>query len=563
MNAKKTKQIPLFADRETRLAELHTILERAESEALNSADLQALKAAIETLSIVTQELDSKRTSLARLRKMLFGASTESLRNLFGDKAPPNSEESGGADSSSGDSDAQDTPSSKKKDKRNGHGRNPASAYRGAERVHVPHEKLARGAACPCCPKGKVYPQSQPSPLVRVSGMAPLQATVYECDSLRCNLCGEIFTAAPPPGVGEEKYDEGSRAMIALLKYGCGLPFYRIEKLQRGMGIPMSSSTQWELVHEASLALGPVHDELITRAAQGSVLHNDDTVMKVLSLALAIRRESESESKATSKQRRGIFTTGIVADSQGERIALFFTGRKHAGENLDALLAHRRIELETPIQMSDALAHNVPNDFATIVSNCLVHARRNFVDVTHCFPEEVRYVLGKLAQVYCNEEAARERALSPEDRLSWHQEQSAPQMQALKTWMENSLETRSTEPNSGLGKAIQYMLKHWEALTLFLRVAAAPLDNNLCERALKRAILHRKNALFYKTEKGAKVGDLFMSLIHTAELAGIEAFPYLVTLLKEKQRVAQDPSRWMPWNYRETLSSIESCAPPPP
>ncbi len=74
-----------------------------------------------------------------------------------------------------------------------------------------------------------------------------------------------------------------------------------------------------------------------------------------------------------------------------------------------------------------------------------------------------------------------------------------------------------EPNSGLGKAISYMLRQWPALTLFLREPGAPLDNNLCERALKKAILHRKNSLFYKTLNGAEVGDLYMSLIHTCEL----------------------------------------------
>lgn len=72
-----------------------------------------------------------------------------------------------------------------------------------------------------------------------------------------------------------------------------------------------------------------------------------------------------------------------------------------------------------------------------------------------------------------------------------------------------------EPNSGLGQAIGYMLKYWEKLTLFLRVPGAPLDNNVTEGALKRAIQQRKNALFYRSENGARVGDLFMTLSYTA------------------------------------------------
>ena len=119
-----------------------------------------------------------------------------------------------------------------------------------------------------------------------------------------------------------------------------------------------------------------------------------------------------------------------------------------------------------------------------------------------------------------------------------------------------------EPNSGLGQAITYMQNHWEKLTLFLRVPGAPLDNNLCERALKKAILHRKNSLFYRTLNGAQVGDLFMSLIHTAELHQVEPFDYLVALQRHDAAVALDPAAWMPWNYTATLAGIATTAADP-
>ena len=93
-----------------------------------------------------------------------------------------------------------------------------------------------------------------------------------------------------------------------------------------------------------------------------------------------------------------------------------------------------------------------------------------------------------------------------------------------------------------------MLKHWPALTLFLREPGAPLDNNVCERALKKAILHRKNSLFYRTVHGAFVGDLYMSLIPTAELTGVAPFPYLVALMRHPKEVAEAPESWLPWNY---------------
>ena len=116
-----------------------------------------------------------------------------------------------------------------------------------------------------------------------------------------------------------------------------------------------------------------------------------------------------------------------------------------------------------------------------------------------------------------------------------------------------LEEKRTEPNSALGGAIGYMLKHWDPLTLFLRQAGAPLDNNVCERALKKAILHRKNALFYKTRNGARVGDLFMSLIYTCQLNEANPFDYLTELQRHAEAVAACPERWMPWNYRDMAS----------
>jgi hypothetical protein len=143
--------------------------------------------------------------------------------------------------------------------------------------------------------------------------------------------------------------------------------------------------------------------------------------------------------------------------------------------------------------------------------------------------------------------------TPDERLRLHQERSRPAMDRLHAWLEAQLDERRTEPNSGLGQAISYLLRHWQPLTLFLRKAGAPLDNNVVERALKRAVLHRKNALFYRTLNGAQVGDLFMSLIHTCQLCGANSFDYLVELQRHARELAARPTEWMPWNYRQTLA----------
>jgi len=350
-------------------------------------------------------------------------------------------------------------------------------------------------------------------------------------------------------VGQEKYDPKAASMIAVLRYGGGFPMHRLEKLQDSLGIPLPASIQWELVCAMAVRIEPAFEELIRQAAQGGVLHNDDTSMTVLSL----RREIQDE--ADESGRTGIFTSGIVSAREGRQIALFFTGRQHAGENLAAILVKRVAASGPPIQMCDALARNLPKmpgSLDVIVSHCLAHARRRFVEVTPNFPDACRHVLETLGKVYHHDALACKQKLSPEERLRYHQQHSGPVMDQLRQWLTAQLEQKKVEPNSGLGGAIGYLLKYWVRLTLFLRLAGAPLDNNVCERSLKKAILHRKNSLFYKTEKGAEAGDLFMSLIHTAELCGANPFDYLTQLQRHAVELAQHPQQWMPWNYLETL-----------
>jgi transposase len=432
----------------------------------------------------------------------------------------------------------------------GHGRNGAAAFTGANKVTVAHATLHSGDLCPECRRGKVYRQKEPATLVRFVGHAPLEATVFEMERLRCNACGEVFTADEPQTAGAAKYDETAVAMIALLKYGTGVPFKRLERLQEHLGMPLPATTQWDLMAAAAKRMRPVLEELIRQAAQGSVMHNDDTGMRILRLT-----------REPGDKRTGTFTSGIVSMVGAWTIALFFTGWKHAGENIAEVLKQRARELPAPIQMCDALSRNRPKleGVEPLMANCLAHGRRQVVEVAENFPEECRYVLETLRDVYRHDALAREQGLSPEDRLRFHQEHSGPLMKRLHEWMETQLAEHKTEPNSGLGKAISYLLNHWPKLTLFLRQPGAPIDNNIVERALKKAILNRKNALFYKTLNGAGVGDLFMSLIHTCELNGANPFDYLTELQRHSEELKQKPSEWMPWNYRETLARLATPA----
>jgi hypothetical protein len=386
-------------------------------------------------------------------------------------------------------------------------------------------------------------------------------TVYELERLRCHLCGEVFTADSPPGIGEEKYDATVVSICALLRYGYGMAGKRLENLQESLGVPLPASTQWELVRDAADTLVPVFDYLILQGAQGEVVHNDDTWMRVLELMNENKRGAALPED--EPDRRGIFTSNVLSIGEGQSVALFFTGRRHAGENLREVLARRAQELQPPIQMCDALSRNMPEDLRVILANCLSHGRRRFVEIAQAFPEEVAYVLNALKSVYQVDAEAKQQRLSPDDRLRLHQQRSGPVMDELHGWLKEQFDEKKVEPNSSLGEAIRYMLKHWPKLTLFLRQPGAPLDNNICERALKRAILHRKNSLFYRTPRGAFVGDLYMSLIYTCFLCGADPFDYLTQLVRNHEQAARSPAEWMPWNYLAAAGRSDNHSTPSP
>ena len=535
--------------------QVEELLQRAQSNALCDEDMELLRQMFESYAGFFEVVGDKNTTIARLRKMMFGATTEKSENVLGDaELDPSDDLSNSSSRETSDGTSTANPD----DPPPGHGRHSADDYAGADQVDIRHPEHSPGDACPDCGQGKLY-EKPPGVLVRFVGQAPLHATVYRRQKLRCHLCGRLFTAPVPEGVGDNKYDHTVASMIGLLKYGSGLPFNRVQRLQGNCEIPLAASTQWDIIHAAASLMSPAYEELIRQAAQGEVVYNDDTTIKILELmGQRARKKPPSEDEHDTK-RTGLFTSGVVATSAGVRIALFFSGRRHAGENLSDVLQHRAAELEAPIQMCDGLARNLPAELDTILANCLSHGRRNFVELHDRFPEECRHVIEAFKVIYHNDKFARQEQMSAEARLAWHQTRSKPTMDDLHAWLQRQFDEKLVEPNSALGEAINYLLKRWEPLTLFLRKAGAPLDNNVCERALKKAILHRKNSMFYKTRNGARVGDMYMSLIYTCELTGVNAFDYLNQLQLHATDVKKIPDHWMPWNYRENIDHVSDAA----
>ena len=517
-----------------------SLIERVKSRRLDEKDYEILIGIIETVLFLYQALSQKSHSIQRLLRRIFGIKTESAKNVLKDREESQAKET----------DKPQAAPKEEKERKKGHGRNGVACYQGLERFAVAHGTLKAGDRCTLCPKGKVYKMACPATIIRLTGCAPVGGKIYELERLKCNLCGAVFTADPPAGVGDEKYDASAGSIICVLKYGAGLPFYRLEKLQESLSVPLPASTQWDIAEGVADKVHPAFSELIRQGAQGDLVQNDDTTGRVISLMKEISKEEEGS-------RTGIFTTGVLSTVEGRKIALFFTGRKHAGENLKDVLEKRAADLHVPLQMCDGLNRNIPKGPKTLECNCLTHARRNFVEISSSFPEECRHLVETLGKVYHNDDIAKEKHMSPEERLEFHKTESGPLMDELKIWATDQISQKKVEPNSGLGKAIEYMINRWDKLTRFLQVPGAPLDNNLCEQILKRAILHRKNSLFFRTEHGAYIGDLFMSLITTCSLCGVNPFEYITVLQEHSSELFKDPKKWMPWNYKEALHPAPS------
>jgi transposase len=538
------------------------LLERIKPQ-LSQEDHQLLCATTDVLDLVTRELRKRGTTIARLRSMLGQRSSEKTADVFGkDTAASTSDQAASAPAGeplSGESNPSAPAGSgsapSPRPKRKGHGRIPASSY-DCEFTPVAHPTLCAGHQCPDCAHGSLYDTHQPAPSVIVVGRPLLAAEGFEAQCLRCNSCGKVFTAPLPERARGPKYTPSAAAMITVAHYWLGLPFYRLEGAQRFLGVPVPAATQWEVVRDHLPCVMPVYDVLTSLAADAPVVHNDDTWVKILALMGKRRRELEATGEFERPDRTGLFTTAVVAQTSAGSIVLFASGRAHAGENLADLLDQRDPQLPPPIQMCDGLDRNLPPDHTVVHANCMSHARRRIVDEAGDHPELCRHILGQIGKVFHNEHLCKLQGLTRDARLEYHQRESGPVMEGLKNWIDDLVESKRVEPNSGLGDALSYMTKRWDKLTLFLRVSDAPVENNIAERSIKMLIRLRRASLFYATTKGALVGDVFTALIYTTLLHGGDPFRYLTALFAHDKEVEAAPLEWLPWNYQDALSRID-------
>lgn len=539
--------------------ELSALLDRIENKTLKEEDYPLIADLIRSLGWIYHKLDDQDINLRRLRKIFgIGNHTEKTSNLVGQQDSKDKESSSDTDDQGENEPQGGTDNEEKKDGRKNRKSNRRSAkdFKKAIVTKIFHESLKVGERCPDCGSGNLR-AVEAGKVLRITGQPWLQAHVYELERFRCNTCGKTFTAVPPEEVVRApKYDKTAKAIVSLLKYGGGFPFYRQESLQTILDTPISDSSLWKMTRDVANCLAPVHEELIREAAKGECIHNDDTKARILDLI------QENKEYDDQKERTGIFTSAILSKLDDREIALFFTGRNHAGENLNDLLDKRPENMSKPIQMCDASNNNRPKDHETNESNCLSHLRRKFYDLMEVWPKYVLPIISDLNEVFRHEREAKEKKLDPEDRLNYHRKKSTPVMSRLKDYCNNLIEEKKTEPNSNLGKAISYLNNHWLAFTLFLRIIGVPLDNNADERLMKRAVLNRKNGLFFKTVHGAWVGDVLLSFIETCRLNSANPYDYFIAIQTYPEEIEWNPSAWFPWNYTETVEAMAQSLPVP-
>ena len=543
--------------------EFEALLGRLENCNLSDSDKRLFKGALRSYIWLKDKYQSGKLGLHKLASLLFGSKSEKRSKPDKGKGPANEATCGSPPDEAAIPEAPIDPGSLlspqdsatfasppqheqnlEEKKPQGHGRLGSVAYPHAENITLNHPTLKPGNLCPQGCVGKLY-SIEPGVVIRVVGQDLAKAIRYHIQKLRCSACGLIVKASLPPEASEGKYDYRFKAILAVQKYFVGVPFYRQEDFQELMNFPLPDSTQWELAEQLADSIHPIFTALEKQAARAKIVYNDDTPVKIIEIM-------QLNKKDPARKRKGMFTTGIYAQlDDGTMIALYYSGARHAGENLALILKHRPKDLKPVIHMSDALSANL-TEFLVLRGICIAHGRRKFIEIEAFFPEECRFVIDQFATVYYNDSQAKKAGLSGRERLAYHKEHSRPAMKALKAWLDRQARQNLVEPNSGLGQAIGYLRRHWEGLTLFLRQADAPLDNNILEQALKIPIRLRKNSLVHRTCHGAKVAGILMSIIQTCRLRKVNPIDYLTILQANKSAVFKNPDDWQPWRYEETL-----------
>lgn len=555
-------------------AEMDALIQRVEAAiaddlALSKSDLQLILSALGSLLHLHHEIGDRRVTLHQLRKLLgLVSASEKLKVLMqqGMDADAQTDVAPDADgeTATGERPAKNKSTQHADTAADKPARQPPRERKTPPTIH--HHAFpagVKGSVCPDCGRGKLY-KAPPATFLRIQGHTPFSAHRHVMERVRCNACQGYQTATPSAAVladGEvgQQYGYSARALMCLNKFYMGLPYARQESLQNLLGEPISASTVFDQCEHVANATKPVFDALCRLTGNAELILLDDTRHTILDRQGGIQKPDRRT--GVLKERTGVYSSGVLATLfEGQQTALFETNIGHAGEWLDRLLAYRNPDTPPVKLMSDALSSNRPTHAdQAIIGLCNSHARREFADLIVSFRHEVLEQLGEYARIWLNEKQVKADKLDPVARRDYHQQHSLPVMQTIKDWGQTQLDTEAVEENSRLGEAIRYFIKHYHGLTRFCFELNMPLDNNAMEALLKIVIRNRKNAMFFKTQIGATLGDILTSIIATCHLNDVNPYEYLMLLQRHASAVKADPLNWLPWNYPADLTGVFDSA----
>jgi len=459
------------------------------------------------------------------------------------------------------------------EKSKGHGRNGAAAFTNAK--HFFHALTAGiiGSLCAACGIGRMT-RHREQISIRIVGQPMFGAELHHAEQGRCRICGRVCRATLPPGIQEGigkavTYHWSACAMLIVLHYFSGLPFKRLDSLHKSWGIPFADANQWEVASGTMQLLAPMIKALVRFAIENILtLRMDDTGSMILEIKRQITAElaaAKAFGISEDSVRTGINASGFFIETPAATILLYYTGRHHAGEMLRELLKYRLPGSDNFIKVTDGASKNFGGENADMMVEgvCNVHAFLKFYDIKTQFPGEYAVVGKAYNKIYETEQIARERNLSSEERLLFHQEHSRSWMDKIKKMCEEKVTSRLVEPRSPLWEGVHFFITQWPRLTKFLEVPGVPLDTNVCEQSLIAPVRYLAVSYNYHTEKGAEVGDQGMSLVATARANGVEPVAWLTDCLENHENLAKNPEKYFPWVYRDRIKDPLGMPDKPP
>lgn len=471
----------------------------------------------------------------------------------------------GADGGGADDRCEDGDEARPEPATKGHGRHGAGAFTSAkEHLHALGIGIL-GALCAVCRIGRMS-RYRDKIIVRVVGQSLFGAERHVLAQARCRNCGLIVRAESQEllldGVGTEyvTYHWSACAMLIVMHYFAGAPFKRLEALHQGWGVPMPDANQWQMVDRCDDLLAPLYKALERHGIRNATtLRIDDTG----SMVIALRRQIQEEiaalqllGESTRDVRTGINATAVYLETEQARIVLFFTGRHHAGEIIDEMLAHRAQGAKKIVKVTDAASKNFDHAHGDVLEEavCNAHAFLKFRAIKETFPAEYAIAGEAYKAVFDNDDEAKARGLDPVERMHFHRTRSKPQMERLREMCKEKLDGKLVEPHCPLWEPLSFIVNQWERLTRFYEVPGVPLDTNVVEQTLIIPVRYLAGSFAYKTQNGADVGDRHMSLVATANANGVEPVAYLTECLQNHRDLAQRPEHYLPWVYKERIES---------